>query len=257
MTILRNFIDPLRRRVNRIFGVDVVRVSGQYTLNAHIATVLDKYGVDAIIDVGANEGAFGAHMRSAGFNGPIFSFEPVSAPFQVLAKRAEKDPSWHVFNYALGSSTGNAQINVSKFTQFSSFLSATSLGNSWENMKVERKQDIVMKTLDECVREGLVGKGTRYFLKMDTQGYDIEVFNGAREVLPMVCCILSEISLIPVYEGMPSYLESLTLYASEGYLVSGLYPVTRNPDLALVEMDCMLVRPEFLLESKPTAGTSP
>lgn len=124
-------------------------------------------------------------------------------------------------------------------------------------MKVEQKQDIVIRTLDECVREGLVGKGRRYFPKMDTQGYGIEVFNGARELLPMVCCILSEISLIPVYESMPNYLESLTLYTSEGYLVSGLYPITRNPDLALVEMDCMLVRPNFLLRDQPAVGTSP
>lgn len=243
MSATRDVIDRLRGHFNRRFKLDVVRVSGQYTLNAHIATVLKQYGVEAIIDVGANEGGFGALMRNAGFRGPIYSFEPVTSAFEVLAQRASRDDAWHVFDFALGAQAGNAQINVSKFSQFSSILSATSYGNSWENMKVEHKQDIVIRTLDDCFREGLLGKGVRYFLKMDTQGFDIEVFNGATEFLPRVCCLLSELSLIPLYEGMPTYLQSLARYNGEGFLVSGVYPITRHVNLALNEVDCMLVRP--------------
>jgi len=246
MLKFRDFVDAGRRQFNRRFNLDIVRVSGQYTLGAHMATVLKKYGVDAIIDVGANEGGFGVLMRSMGFRGPIFSFEPVASAFSVLAERAAKDGAWHVFDFALGAQAGKAQINVSRFSQFSSILSATSYGNTWENMKVEYKQDIVIRTLDECCRDGLLGDSGRYFLKMDTQGFDIEVFNGAMHFLPKVCCMLSELSLIPVYEGMPNYMEALARYNSEGFLVSGLYPITRNENLALNEVDCMLVRPQFL-----------
>jgi len=245
MSIARNVIDVVRRQVNRGLKLDVVRVSGQYTLNAHIATVMKQYGVDAIIDVGANEGGFGSLMRKSGFQGPIYSFEPVTSVFEVLARRARKDDAWHVFDFALGAQASNAQINVSRFSQFSSILSATSYGNDKENMKVELKQDIVIRTLDDCFREGLLGKGGRYFLKMDTQGFDIEVFKGAAQFLPKVCCLLSELSLIPLYEGMPNYLESLARYNGEGFLVSGIYPIWRSESLALDEVDCMMVRPGF------------
>lgn len=245
MSIARNVMDLVRRQINRRFNLDVVRVSGQYTLSTHLATVMKRYGVDAIIDVGANEGGFGSLLRNAGFQGPIYSFEPVTSAFEVLAQRARQDDAWHVFDFALGAQAGNAQINVSKFSQFSSLLSATTYGNTWENMKVEHKQDIVIRTLDDCFREGLLGKGFRYFLKMDTQGFDIEVFNGATQFLPNVCCLLSELSLIPLYEGMPNYLESLARYNGAGFLVSGVYPITRNNNLALNEVDCMLVRPGF------------
>lgn len=245
MSIARNMIDAVRRQVNKGLNLDVVRVSGQYTLNAHIATVMKQYGVDAIIDVGANEGGFGSLMRKSGFQGPIYSFEPVTSVFEVIAQRARKDDAWHVFDFALGAQAGNAQINVSRFSQFSSILSATSYGNAKENMKVELKQDIAIRTLDDCFREGLLGKGGRYFLKMDTQGFDIEVFKGAAQFLPKVCCLLSELSLIPLYEGMPNYLESLARYNSEGFLVSGIYPIWRSESLALDEVDCMMVRPGF------------
>ncbi len=245
MSLARKVINLVRRQLNRRFNLDVVRVSGQYTLNAHVATVIKRYGVDAIIDVGASEGAFGLLMRNAGFQGPIYSFEPVTSAFEVLAQRASRDDEWHVFDFALGAQAGKAQINVSKFSQFSSILSATSYGNTWVNMEVQHKQDIVIRTLDDCFREGLLGKGARYFLKMDTQGFDVEVFKGATQLLPHVCCLLSELSLIPLYQGMPTYLESLARYNGEGFLVSGVYPITRNKNLALNEVDCILVHSDF------------
>ncbi len=76
---------------------------------------------------------------------------------------------------------------------------------------------------------------------MDTQGFDLEVFRGAQTVLPNVSCMLSELSLIPIYEGMPSYTESLAEYEKSGFGVSGFYPITRNKNLTLNEVDCVLV----------------
>lgn len=254
MSVMRRMVDRTRREVNKRMNIDIVRVSGQYTLNAHIATVLEKYAIDAVIDVGANEGGFGEIMRSIGFKGKIFSFEPINTVFAALAQRAEKDSSWHVFNFALGSRAGKSKINVSNFSQFSSILSATDYGNSWKNMKVGYRQDIELQTLDAVFREWQLGAGHRYLLKMDTQGFHLEVSNGAKAFLPEVCCMLSELSLIPAYEGMPGYLESLSRYNGEGFLVSGFYPVTRDDCLALVEVDCMLVRPEPLVAGRQTTS---
>jgi hypothetical protein len=103
------------------------------------------------------------------------------------------------------------------------------------------KQKIRIKTLDECASEGLFNPNKRLFLKMDTQGYDLEVFKGARSILPHVSCMLSELSLIHIYEGMPSFVESLTVFQGSGFHVSGLYPITRNQDSTLNEVDCVLV----------------
>lgn len=242
----RELMDMARRQVNNMFNLDVVRVSGQYTLKAHIATVIEKYGIDAIIDVGANEGDFGSLMRGIGFKGEIFSFEPVAEAFGILASRAINDDKWHAYDFALGSEAGVSQINVSRFSQFSSILSANEYGNSWENMQVEHQQAIVIKTLDQCFSEGIIHGGKRYLLKMDTQGYDLEVFKGAKDSLSSVCCMLSELSLIPLYEGMPNYLESLAIYAGEGFSASGFYPITRHQNLALNEVDCMFVRGKTL-----------
>lgn len=79
------------------------------------------------------------------------------------------------------------------------------------------------------------------FLKLDTQGYDLKVFQGGTKSLGRICCLLSEISLIQIYDGMPNYLDALSIYQDHGFSISGMYPLTKNEDLSLIEMDCVLV----------------
>ncbi len=52
----------------------------------------------------------------------------------------------------------------------------------------------------------------RILLKMDTQGYDTEVFKGLGSKLEHVYALQSEVSLISIYEGMPHWTESISLY---------------------------------------------
>lgn len=66
MRHLEKLIDTVRSKTNKWLNLDVVRVSGQHTLRAHIARILAQYGIDAIIDVGANEGHFGTSLRDWG-----------------------------------------------------------------------------------------------------------------------------------------------------------------------------------------------
>jgi len=246
----RDLLDRLRSKVNRLVDLDLVRSSGQHTLRTHTMRILVEYAIDTVIDVGANEGGYGDHLRALGFSGEIYSFEPVHEAFEKLATRAARDGKWTAFNLALGAQKGKATINVSRFSQLSSILPASAYGEKgWANMKVERQQEIEISTLDECVSEGLVPTQRRCLLKMDTQGFDLEVFKGAEATLPEVCCMLSELSLIPLYEGAPHYLDALARYEQKGFSVSGFYPITRNRDLALNEVDCMMVNMKKRLAS--------
>jgi hypothetical protein len=84
----------------------------------------------------------------------------------------------------------------------------------------------------------------RVYLKLDTQGWDVEVFAGAAGCLDRVVAMQSELSVQPLYEGMPSYQEALEVYSAAGFEVSGMFPLVRDAALRLIEFDCVLVRPE-------------
>ena len=60
----------------------------------------------------------------------------------------------------------------------------------------------------------------------------------------------SEVSLIPIYEDMPHWTESIEMYEAAGFGVVGLYPVTRD-DGRVIEYDCLLKRP-----APPPAGVA-
>jgi hypothetical protein len=84
----------------------------------------------------------------------------------------------------------------------------------------------------------------RVYLKMDTQGCDLEVFDGARGCIELVWGLQSELSALPLYEGMPDYATSLQRYRSCGFEVSGFFPVFRDKETHLLgEFDCVMIRP--------------
>lgn len=243
MSVMGNLIEAIRYQVNRRLDLDVVRVSGQHTLRTHLIKIIEEYAVDALLDVGANEGAFGTMVRGLGFRGEIFSFEPVRGAFDRLSRLAAEDEKWTAFDFALGAEAGEALINVSKFSQFSSILPANEYGvSNWKSIEVEHQQQVKIRSLNECIDEGLIPRKRRFLLKMDTQGYDLQVFRGAGYLRDNICCMLSELSIIPIYHGMPHYLEALSEYERNGFSVSGFFPITRRKGtLTLNEVDCMLV----------------
>ena len=226
----------------------------------HIRELLSLYRINLVVDVGANVGQFGKRIRRLGYDGAIHSFEPVKQSFNELTQVARSDHKWYVHNFGLGESRSSALINVSQMSVFSSLLPLNRYASelfSGES-RVNHQEQVEIDTLDNFLASEILKSGTNAFLKMDTQGYDLNVFAGARKCLPNVSCVLSEISFVPIYEGMPHFLESLQIYENNGFSVSGLYIVSRNErDLSLVEMDCMLVnraRLSALARSVPEEG---
>ena len=107
-------------------------------------------------------------------------------------------------------------------------------------MTVER---VEVKRLD-CMFADLISAmpDPRIFLKMDTQGYDVEVFKGAGDSMRHVCGLQSEISASPLYKGMPHYLEALAIYENAGFELFNLTVVSRTPAGLLQELNCFMTR---------------
>jgi FkbM family methyltransferase len=236
-----------RRSINRYLKFDVVRFPWGLTLDASISEALSAHRIDAIIDVGANKGQFALRMRQLGYSGPIYSFEPTQQAYSALSTLSAKDSRWFTYNIALGRISGSRNINVTKDSVFSSFLDPNDLANARfgpDVINTESREHVEVTTLADFFDRNSKPIGERVLLKMDTQGFDLEVFAGAISVLHNIKCLLSEISFIPTYNGMPTYLEALAEYNKWGFFVCGIYPVTRNEDHSLVEADCLMVKRE-------------
>jgi FkbM family methyltransferase len=224
-----------------------------YSQQIQMERAVREFDVDLVIDVGANRGQFATSIRRF-YAGTILSFEPVSAAFDELSRAAAADPDWHAHKLALGDQDAEMTIHVPSQTEFSSLLAANDYSASrfGAGSMPTKEEVIAVRRLDE-VLEGLAAtvRGKRIFLKLDTQGYDSKVFRGLGSRVEDVVAMLSEMSLIPIYEGMPHWTESISLYEAAGFGVVGLYPVTHDRG-RVIEYDCLLQR-----SFDPAQGTIP
>tara|TARA_R110002072_G_scaffold41537_2_gene116515 strand:- start:113 stop:760 length:648 start_codon:yes stop_codon:yes gene_type:complete len=188
---------------------------------------------------------FAQGLRREGYRGQIHSFEPGSEAFAALAELAGKDARWEAHPYALGAEATQRSLHVAATGDLSSFLEPSPFGTERFAALGQRTQELVeVRTLEEVLPE-LCASGAEVMLKLDTQGFDLAVFEGLGSALPRVRAMSSELSLVPLYEGMPHYLEVLARYEAAAFRVSGFYPVCREREsLALIEVDCVLVRDE-------------
>ncbi len=209
---------------------------GRYQELYYLAALLDLLEINCVIDVGANQGQFASELRTIGYQGFIVSFEPVERVFSALEAAFRGDPRWRGYRIALGSESGTGTINViPNLTVMSSLLTPR---GRWT--KIE--QEIVeIRRLDDLLDEILSPvPDPRVFLKMDTQGYDLQVFRGAGACTSRIHGLQSELAVKALYDGMPTYTQSLAEYQAAGFELFNLTVVSRGAQGELQELNCFM-----------------
>ncbi len=216
-----------------------------YPQEQYLRRLFRELEIDCVFDVGANIGQYHDFIRNdVGFEGMIVSFEPIPSNVEILREKAKSDNKWIIEGYALGASSGNAFFNVMSTTEFSSFLEPDnsvirrfSQGNS-----VKERITVEVKTLDQAVAEleGRIEFAMPY-LKLDTQGFDLEVVRGAHSSIRKFKALQTEASIKPIYAGMPNYLSSVEEFRAIGFELSGMFPVNDVTFPLLIEVDCHMI----------------
>ena len=119
----------------------------------------------------------------------------------------------------------------------------TSLLRSVDGQKKTTTETIEVKRLDQLSSDVVEGiSQPRVFMKIDTQGYDLEVFAGSTECLRHIHGIQSELSVQPIYIEMPNYQQSLAVYEDSGFEIFNLSAVNRVPTGGLLELNAFMKR---------------
>jgi FkbM family methyltransferase len=216
------------RRLVRQFGVDVVR----YPLHdpmARTVKLLTHHRVNCVVDVGANDGGFATAIRGCGYAGRIISFEPLAEPFERLRKQAESDANWDVRRCAVGATSDEVTIHVSGDAGKSSSVleMLSSHTDAAPNSRPVGTQTVSQDRLDHLLPTMAVGAGSRIFLKIDVEGYENQVLDGAAGLFSDggVVGLQLELSLVPLYSGAMTYREGLDRAEALGMRLMGLDPV--------------------------------
>lgn len=222
----------------------------QYPEILSLRRFLSAFAVDCVIDVGANHGQYATMLRrDVGFAGAILSFEPNPEIFGGLQKRAAGDARWHVFNIALSDFDGTASFNIMAADQFSS-LERPAQGQDAifaERNVVTRSVDMACRRIDTLIPELAAAHGFRRpFLKMDTQGHDLSVCEGAGAMIGQMAGVQTELAVRPIYEGGTGYRAMIDWLEARNFAPSAFFANNKGHFPRLVEMDGIFVNSALL-----------
>lgn len=226
----------------------------KYSQEQYMRKLIENFEIDLIFDVGANAGQYASFLRSAvGFTGMIVSYEPDPRSAERAERAFGHDTKWSMNRCALGARAGVARFNIMVGSELSSFLqpSTAALKRYGEINVVERTIDVEVRTIEgELARLSASHGCRRPYLKLDTQGFDLEVLAGAGAALSQFVGVQSEMSVMPIYEGMPDLVQSLAWLRDRGFELSAVFPVNSAHFPLLIEVDGHFVRNDLLDEAR-------
>jgi FkbM family methyltransferase len=224
-------------------GVDLIRYGSVRHPVGRRMRLIHHLGIDLVLDVGANLGQFGLELRRNGYLGRIVSFEPLAEPFARLSKIASAHPQWDVFQLALGEMNRAETIHVAANSgASSSFFPSTYLNDAAApQARFVGTEAVEVRRLDDVAADLVAGARATY-LKVDVQGAERRVLEGAPTVLARSTAVQLELSLRALYIGSPLYDELLDLMTQRGFALAGLEPGFTDPSTGwLLQTDALFV----------------
>jgi len=221
--ILQKFGYSILKIQNTSFPVteQVIKVPSFYK------AIIDRQ-FDIIYDVGANIGQYGDLLRKYGFDGKIISFEPIKILFSDLYQKAEKDRNWIALNFALGREKSRTIMNISRNMQSNSILEIDpNILNVEKNIEFIGKENIKIETFD-FIYSKYSTPDENIFLKIDVQGYENKVIEGAIQSIGQLGGLQLEMSLISNYRGELLFTDMITKLEKVGFYLFDFIKVFIN-----------------------------
>jgi len=234
----------LARDSLRSIGYDLKRYD--ITSNPHyqIFQAIQKNKIDLIFDVGSNTGQFAKGLREVGYKYRIVSFEPLSSAHRILTKVARDTKGWEVHERcAIGDINGSIKINISGNSVSSSILTMLpDHSNAAPESAYIKTEETRICTLDSLSPQYMTTEN-RTLIKIDTQGFEWQVLDGALKTISCAQAIMIELSLVELYSGQRLWEAIIERLESEGFHLWSLQPAFVDPhDGRTLQLDGLFFR---------------
>ncbi len=221
-------------------GFNITRVfKGGYSISS--SQILDGIGVhckniETIIDVGANQGQFALASTRKFPNAEIFSFEPLPEMYEVFKKNLRDIKKVTIHNVALGNEKGIIDFYKNEHSHASSVLPISE--KQKEEIPITSKTTKIQIQVDK-LDNILSGEkiGSPVLLKLDVQGYEKNVLQGATRLLPKIDYLVFEASFTSMYEGEPLYDEMHDFLKDLGFELIAPVGLLEGKNGSILQMD--------------------
>jgi FkbM family methyltransferase len=170
--------------------------------------------IGTVLDVGANEGQFVKVARVLFPQAPILAFEPNPHLRPALEDLLSASGTGALLPLACGREEGVLPLYLTKFSPSASLLQPTAWHiPDFPAAEIGETVEVTVKRLDDVVLASELARAP-YLLKLDVQGFELEVLQGATGILPDVAVILCEVNAEGFYTGQAGF-EQIYLFLRE------------------------------------------
>ena len=211
--------------------------------NKHGIKIIKHLEIDCLFDVGANTGQYATLVRSLGYQGQIFSFEPLSSAHKILKEKSIHDNFWTVYDRCgIGDQNKVETINISGNSYSSSFLDMLEKHKkAAPDSEYLGQEEVNIYTLDN-IFSYLQNGYKRIFLKIDTQGYEMNVLKGVEKNIHKIYAVQLELSMSPLYDNSHLYQDFFDYFIKRDFECWNLQSGFRDPETGrLLQFDGLFV----------------
>jgi len=165
----------------------------------------DNSTIKVIYDVGANIGTWTLLAKSFFKDAAIHAFEPLNDHIEKFKTLTGKLTHTTVHQLCLGNEDTTTVINVSSFSDSSSLLDATPLEYEQYGISKAREETVSVKKAADLIEQNILPVPD--IIKLDVQGFELEVLKGMDQYLSQVSYLIVEVSFKEYYHGQPLFLD--------------------------------------------------
>lgn len=200
-----------------------------------------------LVDVGAYHGDFTQNLLASGKFSKGILFEPNAQHFDLLDTKFAQQENIRLFPYALGNQAGAQTFNCSQDDATGSLLQYDKKYHHEDTNKTVRSFSVDVRRFDDFYNEQFANEKIG-LMKIDTQGFDLEVLKGAEQLIKKhKPWLVIELNFLSFYASQAPVNSVFTWLSEQGYNLGGLFNDHYSSDEWLAFADGVFV-PEGVID---------
>lgn len=191
-----------------------------------------------VIDVGANKGQFSLVARYLFPGAQIYAFEPLERERRLY--RSVVSGPVQIHSVAAGAEKGRAQFFVASRRDSSSLLALGKGQEAAYGVALLSTTTVSVERLENVIDPGALLAPV--LLKLDVQGGELQVLQGAEKLLPLVDAIYCEVSFVELYERQPAASVIIAFLHHHGFALRGVFNLSLTKQFGPTQADLLFSR---------------
>ena len=209
-----------RRRLKRLRGTVAQGLEVGHIESLELLETARKVGIRTIYDIGANVGTWTLLAKAVIPESRVEAFEPLGEHCTAFDRNLNAIGEVRLHRVALGANNAVAELRVTDFSDASSLLPLLATGRAEFGVQEVEQVRVEMRRLDDYRAEHELPFPD--LIKLDVQGYELQVLSGAEDCLQHARAVVVEVSFIRYYEKQCLFHDIVAHLAKFGLLIAAL-----------------------------------